>query len=163
MSLAGSLEQSGTGFTKHKVFKNCPAWAVFVCVNRKILLSFFAVIEIRRGADMMFLWVLFWLLIFAHLSAIFVWPRLLRRVLKKEFSRKILNRTMIAGSYSAILFILIASLIIVSLETGERSVAGSDGARKSTFDVDEYGFVDIRGQVHVHSYLSHDSKGTLEE
>ncbi len=109
------------------------------------------------------LWTLIWVLLFVQLCAAPAWPWLFRKVIKKEFSRKILNKLAVAGSYLVILFLLIASLVVVGSEIGERSVAGNYDRTEIRTSADKYGFVDVRGQVHVHSYLSHDSSGTLEE
>lgn len=62
------------------------------------------------------------------------------------------------------LFLLIGSLgffFIVSSKLGALSLPSSSGFFNRLIFSD--GFRDVRGQIHVHCYRSHDSRGTLEE
>ncbi len=111
---------------------------------------------------MKLLWHLVWVLLIAQLIMLPFWHKLIGKVIKRKFPRKILN----SGSYLAIFLILLASLLSLSLRIGKRNMSAKmepPKAISSAASADEYGFVDIRGQIHVHCYLSHDSKGTMEE
>lgn len=58
------------------------------------------------------------------------------------------------------LFILPTVFVVGSIKLSQQNLRKQD-RKISAFS--EYGFVDVRGQIHVHSCISHDSRGSLDE
>ncbi|MDO8466607.1 MAG: hypothetical protein Q7S83_00510 [bacterium] len=121
---------------------------------------------------MTFLWCLLLLLIIAQLAVIPFWPRIVRKVIRRRPAssslggptRKFWNLVLNASIYGVVLFFTLIPFIRVSLIIAvESAVVDKKEAPSVYFSHESERFVDIRGQIHVHCYLSHDSKGTLEE
>ncbi len=107
-------------------------------------------------------WILLILLILQIIALPF-WPKITRLILKKRPKRKIWNLLIDGSSYSLLLTLIFLPMLILSLKIAR---AATEQILKSREDVIQYiepPMLDIRGQIHVHCYLSHDSKGTLEE
>ncbi len=119
---------------------------------------------------MQFWWWTLWVLIVAQLIAIPFWPKLVGKLIKKKSSWKILNFGAAivnfgvrAASYLTVLSALIIGLLSLSLRIGKQDMLAKIAPiSAATSKADEDGLVDVRGQIHVHCYLSDDSKGTME-
>lgn len=116
---------------------------------------------------MKILWYIIWTLIIAQFIVIPFWPRIVRRIMRNRPTRKFWRSVMKCGIYSAIPALLITSIVCLattSLRIAKNSVKTGKSEFKSAYVSREQSeYTDVRGQIHVHCYLSHDSEGGLDE
>ncbi len=70
------------------------------------------------------------------------------------------KRPIIILGFLALMPILLIALFLIGIKSSQRNLRSVE---KPTAIVLSGGLADVRGQIHVHSNRSHDSKGTLEE
>ncbi|MEK7640659.1 MAG: PHP domain-containing protein [Patescibacteria group bacterium] len=107
-------------------------------------------------------WILLILLILQIIALPF-WPRTARLIFRKRPKRKIWNLLIDGSSYSVLLTLLLLPMLTLSLKIARADVGKTLESREFVIQYVEPPMWDIRGQIHVHCYLSHDSDGTLEE
>ncbi len=136
------------------------------------MLNFWQLLK-KRGA-VKILWYLLWGLLIIHLViALPRWRKIAPQLIKKKFSWRIwnycagiINFGAKAGLYLTVLSVLLISLVFSGLLAGKQNMLEkirSSRTAKITDNAARNELVDVRGQIHMHCYLSHDSKGTLEE
>ncbi|MDP1719193.1 MAG: hypothetical protein Q8L24_02090 [bacterium] len=86
-----------------------------------------------------------------------------RAIIKKIFCPKVRRFLVGAATYKIIFLALLASLMYFSLQIGKREIYARMQPRNVPAAGGNNGWVDVRGEIHTHCYLSHDSRGTPEE
>ncbi len=96
------------------------------------------------------------------LTNFFGWPIFLAVAAIREKKTKMTGwqKCATAGTGITLAFFAFCFLLIASVEIGQASLPVS--AKSSPIYLDD-DLADVRGQIHVHSYLSDDSNGTFEE
>lgn len=108
------------------------------------------------------LWFLGLILILIHIAGILVY-RKIHQISEKP--KQLLRTTRWQTAVALLLYTAMFALSVVYLGVSAAKIGQLKVPRAVRSDavVAENGWVDVRGQIHIHSFLSHDSDGTFEE
>lgn len=113
------------------------------------------------------LWWLMWALLFAQLIAIPFWPKIFRKVVRRWPAGKLWSWTLsglICFCALGVLILFVVPFAYVTLTVARDSALADKKDTPSEYYIYPHEkMADVRGQIHVHCYLSHDSTGTLED
>lgn len=99
----------------------------------------------------------------AFAVVLYRWPRV-REIVKRALFSKILRNLCVGASCWVLIFYsLIVPTVITGLKVAKVAIDNEGRVKLYQASPERDGLVDVRGQIHAHCYLSHDSKGTLEE